>query len=138
MSTDLSRQHRRHTFRASCIARSATDGRLLGDRTLDVSYSGMRIALIDQARVGERVELSFEVPATKLWIRASGRVERIERGLRDGDEGAALGVRIDRMHGFDRLLLATIARGLPEARGERGQRRDYARVVARIDGEHRS
>lgn len=98
----------------------------------------MRIGATDGARVGERVEVSFQIPSTKLWIRAGGRIERIERGLRDGDEGPALGLVLDRMHGLDRLLLATIARGLPEARGERGHRRDYASAVARIATEARS
>lgn len=132
MSTDLSRQYRRHAFRASCIARSLEDGRLVGDRTLDLSYSGMCISAVDRARVGERVELSFEVPGSKLWISAKGRIERVLAGRREGDEGPALGVRIDRMNGFDRLLLATIARGFPEVASTRGGRRDYAETVARI------
>lgn len=134
MSTDLSRQHRRHTFRASCIARSLEDGRLVGDRTCDVSYSGMQLARVGEVRVGERVEVSFEVPGSRLWMSARGRVERVLEGRREGDEGPALGVRIDRMNGFDRLMLATIARGLPEIAGSRGGRRDYAEAVARIGG----
>lgn len=132
MSTDLSRQHRRHTFRASCIARSLEDGRLVGDRTLDLSYSGVRVGSVTDARVGERIELSFEIPGSRVWITARGRVERVLAGRREGDEGPSLGVRIDKMNGFDRLMLATIARGLPEARGARGARRDYAEAVARI------
>jgi hypothetical protein len=132
MSTDLSRQHRRHAFRASCIARSLEDGRLVGDRTLDISYSGVRVGSVADARLGERIEVSFEIPGSRVWITARGRIERVLGGRREGDEGPALGVRIDKMNGFDRLMLATIARGFPEARGARGARRDYAETVARI------
>lgn len=134
MSTDLSRQHRRHAFRASCIARSLEDGRLIGDRTLDISYSGVRVGSVGAVRLGERVEVSFEIPGSRVWMTARGKVERVLGGRREGDEGPELGVRIDKMNGFDRLMLATIARGYPEARGGRGARRDYAETVARIGG----
>lgn len=133
MSTDLSRQHRRHAFRASCIARSREDGRLLADRMLDVSYAGMRLAALSDARVGEKIEVSFEIPGSRVWMSAQGRIERVLAGRREGDEGPALGVRIDRMNGFDRLMLATIVRGTPESPSTRGGRRDYAEMVRRID-----
>ena len=133
MTTDLSRQHRRHAFRASCIARSLEDGRLLGDRTLDVSYSGMQLAAVSDARVGEKVEVSFEIPGSRVWMTARGRIERVLAGRREGDEGPALGVRIDRMNGFDRLMLATIVRGTPERPSTRGGKRDYAETVRRLD-----
>jgi hypothetical protein len=132
MSTDLSRQHRRHAFRASCIVRSTLDGRLVGDRTLDVSYAGMRVASVGAARVGERVTISFEIPGSRVWMSAKGRIERVLEGRRAGDEGPALGVRIEGMNGFDRWMLASIARGLPEIPATRGGRRDYARTIARI------
>lgn len=92
----------------------------------------MRVSAVGAARVGERVDLSFEIPGSRVWIAAHGRIERVLSGRREGEEGPALGVRIDRMNGFDRLMLATIARGLPEVAATRGGRRDYAEAVARI------
>lgn len=132
MSTDDSRQHRRHAVRARCIARSARDGRLLGDSTLDLSYSGARIAALAPATIGERVAISLELPGTRVWVEAEGRVERVIPGRRAGDEGPAIGVRLDRMDGMKRLLLASVAGHHPDVPRTRGARRDYAMLVARI------
>jgi len=134
-TTALRRQHRRHVFRAVCVASSQRDGRIVGDRTLDVSYAGMRIAAIDDACVGEKLDLAFEIPGTRLWMTASGRIERVLPGRRGGDEGRALGVRIERMNGFDRVMLATIISAMPEAPSSRGGQRDYAETIARIHDE---
>ncbi len=135
MTTALRRQHRRHAFRAVCVASSLVDGRIVGDRTLDVSYAGMKIAAVDRARVGEKLELAFEIPGSRLWMTASGRIERVLAGRREGDEGPALGVRIEKMNGFDRLMLATILSGVPEIPSTRGGHRDYATTIARIASE---
>lgn len=132
MSTEHARDHRRHALQASCIVRSSRDGRLLGDRTLDVSYSGIRVSALGEARVGERVDVSLEVPGSRVWIRAQGRVERVLEGRRKGEGGRSLGVRVDRMDGFSRVLLTSIARQFPEVARGRGASRDYAEAVLRI------
>jgi hypothetical protein len=136
MRTEHARDHRRHALLASCIVRASSDGRLLGDRTLDVSYSGIRVSALDHARVGERVDVSLEVPGSRVWIRAQGRIERVVEGRRAGDGGRSLGVRVDRMDGFSRVLLTSIARQFPEVSSSRGASRGYAEAVARIDGEN--
>jgi hypothetical protein len=122
----------RHLFSASCIARSARDGRLLSDHTLDASYSGVGLAACGQAVVGERVELSIELPGSRVWVRGSGRIERVIAGRRAGDAGPAFGVRVDRMDGLSRILLSTVARSFPRVRGDRGAARDYAERIAQI------
>ncbi len=131
MTASTARQ-RRHRVRTECIVRSARDARLLGDRTLDLSYDGARIAALGPARLGERVTMSIALPGTRIWFEAEGRVERIEEGRRRGDEGPALGIRVDRMDGMKRLLLATVLRHHPVMRHGRGDARDYAMSVARI------
>ena len=131
-TTEQSRQHRRHSFHASCIARSVEDGRLVADRTLDLSYAGVRLGAVGAARIGERIELSLEIPGSRVWVGARGRIERVLTGRRAGDDGASLGVHIEQMHGFDRLMLATIVRGYPVIEATRGGVRDYAGTVARI------
>lgn len=112
--------------------RSVEDGRLLADRALDLSYSGARVASLGSARVGERVTMSLAMPGTPIWIEAAGRVERVIPGRRIGDEGPALGLRIDRMDGMRRLLLAQVVSRFPIAARSRGARRDYAESIARI------
>ena len=77
MRTEHARDHRRHALAASCIVRSSIDGRLLGDRTLDVSYSGMCVAAVGSGRAGERVEVSLQIPGSHLWIKGHGRIEQL-------------------------------------------------------------
>lgn len=93
----------------------------------------MRVSALDRARVGERVYVSLEVPGSRVWIHAQGRVERVIEGRRAGDEGESFGVRVDRMDGFSRILLTSIARQFPEVARARGTSRNYAEAVLRID-----
>lgn len=132
MTPTTTRQHRRHLIHTECEVRSATDGRLLADRTLDVSWSGLRVLALDEARLDEPVRVSIRIPRSGTWIAADGRIERVLRGRREGEEGPALGVSLRRMDGMMRLLLASIVRRCPEATCARGTERDYARTVARI------
>ncbi len=132
MSTQHARSHRRHLVHARCIVRSSRDGRLLGDRTLDVSYSGVCLAALGPALLGERVEISLELPGTSVWVEGRGRVERLIAGRRSEDHGPAIGVRVDRMDGMRRLLMTSVASRYPEVARARGATRDYASTVARI------
>lgn len=132
MDDTTSRQHRRHLVNAECEVRSAIDGRLLADRTLDVSWSGLRVLALDEARLDERVRVTIRIPRSRTWIEADGRVERVLGGRREGDEGPALGISLRRMDGMLRLLLASVIERYPEAACGRGFERDYARAIARI------
>jgi hypothetical protein len=140
MNTEHARDHRRHALHTACIVRSSRDGRLLGDHTVDVSYSGLSVGAVDAPAVegawpGERVELSLQIPGSSMWIQGGGRIERVMRGRRAGDRGPALGIRVDRMDGLSRVLLTSVARHYPEATGSRSGQRDYAEAVLRIDRE---
>jgi len=128
------REHARHSLETECVLR-APDGRLLGDRVLDVSWSGARIEALADARVGERATLSLRVPGSQVWLDAEAEITRVVRGRRLGDAGVAYGLRLRRMDGMSRVLLGQIARGRPEVSSARGERRDYARTIARIHAE---
>jgi hypothetical protein len=133
MSTVESRAHRRHVLRAPCIVRSKSDGRLVGDFTEDVSYSGVRIRTTTEAvRLGERVDVALQIPGSSLWLHGAGKVERAIPGRRAGETGPSIGVRLDRMDGLTRVLLTSIASQMPLVASSRGGRRDYAETVARI------
>lgn len=95
----------------------------------------MRVATLGPAAIGERVQISIELPGTQIWIEAGGRVERVIAGRRRGDEGPAIGVRVDRMDGMRRLLLASVVSHHPEVPRSRGAKRNYAMTVARIGAE---
>lgn len=136
MSTEEARGHRRHVLRAACIVRSAEDGRLVADQVQDLSYSGVCVrATTDVVRLGERVEVSLQIPGSKLWLHGGGKIQRAIPGRREGDEGPALGIRIDRMDGLSRVLVTSIASQMPVVSSSRGGRRDYAEAVARIGRE---
>lgn len=136
MSTIEARGHRRHVLRAPCIVRSKSDGRLIGDTTEDVSYSGLRVSTKTEAvRLGERVDISLRIPGSGLWLHGAGKIERAIPGRRAGELGPSVGVRIDKMDGLSRVLLTSIASQMPVVSSTRGGRRDYAETVARIGRE---
>jgi len=85
--------------------------------------------------VGERATLSLRVPGSQVWLDAEAEITRVVRGRRLGDAGVAYGLRLRRMDGMSRVLLGQIARGRPEVSSARGERRDYARTIARIHAE---
>jgi len=136
--TVQARDHRRHVFRATCLVRSQIDGRLVGGRAEDVSYSGLRVSTTTEAvQLGERVDVSLQLPGSSLWLLASGRIARAIPGRRAEDLGPSVGVRLDRMDGLSRALLTSIVSGQPLVEATRGGRRDYAEQVARIARELR-
>ena len=132
MSTATRREHRRYRVRAECVVRSCRDDRLISDQTLDVSWSGIRVSALQEARLGERVKVSVRIPGSITWLDADGEITRLCAGRRLADGGSTLGVRLRRMDGMLRLLLATVARGYPAIAPQRGGCRDYARAVLRI------
>jgi len=138
MTLATTRQHRRHRVTTDCVLRAASDDRLLADRTVDLSWSGLRVDMLSPAVIGERVRICVRIPGSSTWLDADGQVTRVCRGRRDGEPGPTLGVRLAAMDGMHRLLLATVLRHYPEAVAERGAGRDYARAVRRIaDGSDR-
>jgi hypothetical protein len=118
--------------RTDCVVIRARDKRLVGDRTVDVSWSGLQIAGVGEATAGEPVHLALRMPDSNLWVEAEGWVTRVVPGRRESDAGRAYGVRISRMDGMSRVLLGSVIRNYPAARPTRGEGRDYAREVARI------
>lgn len=122
-------------MQTECVLRSTRDDRLIADETVDVSWSGLRVRALGQARVGDRVRVSLRVPSSITWLDADGVVARVCPGRRADDPGDTLGVTLTRMDGMHRLLLGMVLRTFPEVPPERGGRRDYAQAILRIAGE---
>ncbi len=129
--SDSVRKHRRHHLRAECVVRQGE--RLLSDTVLDASYDGLRVKTLTPPTIGEPVRVSLRMPGSRVWVEAEGTVTRVIEGRRSGDDGRSFAIRLRRMDGMQRLLLSTVAGLYPEARGGRGESRDYARAVERID-----
>ncbi len=127
------RQYPRHGVRTPCVVMTGDNLTLLGDETMDLSWDGARIRCHVPARIGERVRVRLQIPRSTVWVDAEGYVARVMPGRRRGDDPPALGLKLDRMDGMMRLLLATTIRHRPAPDPSlRGPRRDYAEVVRRI------
>jgi len=110
---------------------------LLGDETMDLSWDGARIRSHVPARAGDRVRVRLQIPRSGVWVDAEGYVARVMPGRRRGEDPPSLGLKIDKMDGMMRLLLASTVRHRPAPEPtRRGPRRDYAEVVRRIHADH--
>ena len=127
------RKRPRFQLRADCMVQT-DDGRLLATKTLDGSWDGLRVEGCGEARLGERVQVSLRIPRTTFWIHGRGRVARIVHARRAEDDVAGFGIRLDELHGADRVLLGNTLRREQPVVPRRGSQRDYARTVARILG----
>jgi hypothetical protein len=68
-----------------------------------------------------------------VWVDAEGYVARVMPGRRRGEDPPSLGLKLDKMDGMMRLLMATSIRSRPAPKATiRGPRRDYAEAVRRI------
>ncbi|HHH30710.1 MAG TPA: hypothetical protein ENK57_20535 [Polyangiaceae bacterium] len=132
MTASSRRQHPRHRVQTECVLRCETTDLLLADETVDISWDGVRVRALTPAHLGQPVRLSLRIPGSKTWLNVQGSVTRLCEGRRRGESGPTLGVRMSRMDGMHRLLLATVIRHYPKARSGRGGVRDYARSVRRI------
>ena len=127
------RQHPRHSIQTGCIVFTQDGERLLGERSLDLSYNGARVRSCEPAKVGEKVRVRIQVPKSDIWIDASGYVARVLPARRRGEADPSIAIEINRMDGMLRLLLAASVRQGPRTLyGERGRARDYVEVVRRI------
>ena len=127
------RQHPRHRFNTLCVVMPTDKRMLFADETLDVSWTGVRVHHLGGARLGERVRAQLKIPRSAVWVQAEGYVARVLHGRRTDDGPPALGIRLDRMDGMMRMLLAHSFRRRPLAHSNtRRQQRDYAEIVRRI------
>lgn len=103
----------RRAVRSRCQAVGIEGFRLLGERVLDLSPFGMMVAADAEARAGESVIISFEVPGERKWLDAEATVARVIEGWRPFDPGYAIGLRFTDISLDARLLLRDRLNGLP-------------------------
>lgn len=130
------RQRRKEVRRGLTVECQAVAGygfRLLGERTLDLSTTGMLIETYGSyARIGEEVIVSFRAPKSRLWIDAIAKVARIVKGRRRTDRAQAIGLSFVSMDAADRAVLAAKLMGHPPPIPGRALRLDYAAAVQSI------
>lgn len=136
MALTSDRQTTRHSVRTECIVTSAHGGRLLADRTLDLSYLGARVTsdreMHEKVELGDLVRVSLRIPSSSVWIDADARVTRLARGRRGSRDKQSIGLELTRMDPMQRVLLGSVIRTFPQVEADRGATRDYASMVRRI------
>ncbi|HJK90926.1 MAG TPA: PilZ domain-containing protein [Polyangiaceae bacterium LLY-WYZ-15_(1-7)] len=103
----------RRALRTPCQAALLDGFELLGERVLDVSPHGMLLAADAEARVGQDVVVSFQIPGSDTWVDAEAKVARVVGGWREGDPGYAVGLRFTNIALESRIRLGEELRGTP-------------------------
>lgn len=106
------RQSARHLVRARAQAVDEAF-RLVGERVIDASGTGCLLACDRKVEVGQRLLVSFEVPATGLWFDAEAEVVRVVEGRREGDPGYCAGLVYRDFERRARLALSVDLRAHP-------------------------
>jgi PilZ domain-containing protein len=131
------RREMRRAVRLGCRVRRR-DGRLVGDRTVDLSPQGLLLVSDEPLERGAEVIVSFQATELSLWFDTQATVRRIVEGRRPGDRGRALGLHFESLPAVSRLILRGHLRRSPPIVRQRElppelvpQRIDYAEAVRR-------
>lgn len=107
------RRTTRHALNTRGQAVEANKFTLLGERILDASAEGCLIGCDAEAKVGQRVFVSFELPRRGTWFDAEAEVVRVIEGNRYGDPGYAAALRYVGFERKERLALGVDLREHP-------------------------
>jgi hypothetical protein len=133
------RREIRRSATLGCRVRRVETSRLVGDRTLDLSPTGMLVMSDEGIAEGSQLTVSFMTTELPIWFDTEATVTRIVQGRRPGDVGRALGLRFDSLPAVSRLILRGHLRRHPAAESQREpplelapKDPDYARIVKDI------
>jgi hypothetical protein len=116
----------RRAARVPCQVVRERDFRLVADRVLDLSASGVLVGPADPVLTGERVLITFRSRAG--WIDAEAVVARVVHGRRDGEHSRSLGLCFEALDETSRLALdRSLRMCVPVPPGRRAERRVVAR-----------
>lgn len=107
------RRTTRHVLHARGQAVDAKRFTLLGERILDASAEGCLLACDAEAKVGQRVFVTFQLPKNGAWFDAEAEVVRVIEGNRYGDPGYAAALRYVGFERKERLALGVDLRAHP-------------------------
>jgi hypothetical protein len=124
------RRTTRHVLRAPCQAVDARRFTLLGERILDASAEGCLLACDAEAKVGQRVFVSFQLPKAGTWFDAEAEVVRIVEGNRYGDPGYAAALRYVDFDRKERLALGVDLRRHPLVPAQRSPQKRLRSVAS--------
>jgi hypothetical protein len=127
-----------------CQVVRLSDFRLVADRILDLSDSGMLVSPAEPVLTGEALLVTFQAPHWGRWIDAEAVVRRVVHGRRPTDSCRQMGLTYDVLDPRTRWVLEQAMRWMPPAppRGRPGRRgvqaavRRLAASSSRIAREH--
>jgi hypothetical protein len=102
----------RRTVRLGCRVRRR-DGRLVGDRAMDLSPQGILVFSDEQLPAGAELVVSFQTTDLPLWFDTRATVRRVIEGRRPGDRGRAIGLHFETLPAVSRLILRGHLRKAP-------------------------
>lgn len=111
----LTRRPVRHCLRGPCQVVRLRDFCLVADRIENLSSWGMLVGPADPVLTGEKVLVSFQLPADGRYIDALATVTRVVHGRRPGDRTRQLGLQFDQLSEYDRFRLRRALHRRPPA-----------------------
>ena len=105
----------RRTARLACQLVRERDFRLIADRIIDLSPNGMLVGPADPVLTGERLLLSFCLPGSTYWIDSEAVVSRVLHGRRPGEHSRGLGLSLEGLSQFSKMMLERTLLRLPPA-----------------------
>jgi hypothetical protein len=94
----------RRAIQLGCRVRRR-DGRLVSDRTMDLSPQGMLVFSDEWLPRGAELFVCFQATELPLWFDTRATVRRVVEGRRPGDCGRALGLHFESLPAVSRLIL---------------------------------
>jgi hypothetical protein len=88
-----------------CQAVRFSDFRLVADRIVDLSPSGMRVTPAEAVLTGETLIVSFRTPRWGRWVDLEAIVTRVQHGRRAGDGARSLGLEFEFLDAHGRFVL---------------------------------
>jgi hypothetical protein len=105
----------RRTARLTCQLVREHDFRLIADRIIDLSPAGLLVGPADPVLTGERLLLSFCLPGSAYWIDGEAVVSRVLHGRRPGEYARGLGLSLEGLSPFSKVMLERTLLRLPPA-----------------------
>lgn len=118
------RRATRHSVRLECQVVRERDFRLIADRVVNLSATGLMVSPADPALTGERLIVSFRIPHSSHWVDAEATVARVVHGRRPGEHTRGLALELENVEEIPQMLLGRVLRRCPPAPpGHRAGRR---------------
>ena len=128
---NATRRATRHSVRLDCQVVRERDFKLIADRVVNLSATGLMVSPADPALTGERLIVSFKIPHSGYWVDAEATVARVVHGRRPGEHTRGLALELENVEEISQMLLGrALTRCPPAPPGHRKGRRGVAALSA--------